>query len=96
MIMYGIIFNTPSLNIVSVVISKRMRWSEHVRMWEIRNAYKILVGKPDEKRPLGRSRNRLEDNITVYIKRDVRVWTKLDWLRIGYTVGVPDKRNGIS
>jgi hypothetical protein len=43
---------------------RRMRWAGHVaRMEEKRNAYRILVGKPDGKRPLGRPRRRCEDNI---------------------------------
>jgi hypothetical protein len=41
-----------------------MRWAGHVvRMGEKRNAYKILVGKPEGKRPLGRPRHRSVDNI---------------------------------
>jgi len=52
-----------SPNIVRMVKSK-MRWVEHVaRMGEIRNAYNILVGKTEEKRQLGRTRLRWEDNI---------------------------------
>jgi hypothetical protein len=40
-----------------VIISRRMRWAEYVaRIRELRNAYKILVGKPEGKRPLGRLR----------------------------------------
>jgi hypothetical protein len=37
-------------------------------MGENRNPYKILVGKPDGKRPLGRKRRRLADNIKIYLK----------------------------
>jgi hypothetical protein len=40
-----------------------------------------LVGKPEEKRPLGRPRRRWEDNIRMDFQ-DVRVWTRLGWLRI--------------
>jgi hypothetical protein len=50
-------------NIIRIT-SRRMRWTRHVvRMGKMRNAYKILVGKPKRKRPLGRSRGRWEDNI---------------------------------
>jgi hypothetical protein len=51
-------------NIVRVVKSRRMRWAGHVaRMGEERGAHRFLVGKPEEKRPLGRPRHRWEDNI---------------------------------
>jgi len=51
-------------NIVWVVKSRRMRWAGHVaRMGEDRVVYTVLVGKPEEKRPLGRPRRRWEDNI---------------------------------
>jgi hypothetical protein len=51
-------------NIVRVVKSRRMRWAEHVaRMGEDRGVYRVLVGKPEGKRPLGRPRRRWEDNI---------------------------------
>jgi hypothetical protein len=47
-----------------MIKSKRMRWAGHVaRMEEKRNAYRILVGRPEEKRPLGRPRRRWVDNI---------------------------------
>ena len=53
-----------SPNIVRVIKSKRMRWAGHVaRMGERRGLYRILVGKPEGKRPLGRPRCRWEDNI---------------------------------
>jgi hypothetical protein len=45
-------------------IGRRMRWIGNVaRMGETRNAHRILVGTPEGKRPLGRPRRRLEDNI---------------------------------
>jgi len=56
------LYSSP--NIVRVVKSRRMRWAGHVaRMGEGRGVYRVLVGKPAEKRPLGRSRRRWEDNI---------------------------------
>jgi hypothetical protein len=46
-------------NIVRVIKSRRIRWAAHVaRMGEGRVVYRVLVGKPEEKRPLGRSRHR--------------------------------------
>jgi hypothetical protein len=51
-------------NIVRVIKSRRMRWAGHVVcMGEGRGAYRVLVGRPEGKRPLGRPRHRWEDNI---------------------------------
>ena len=52
-----------SPNIVWLIKSKRMRWAGHVeRMGERRGVYRVLVGKPEGKRPLGRPRRRWKDN----------------------------------
>jgi len=51
-----------SPNTVQVIKSRRMRWAGHVAsMGERRGVYRILVGKPEGKRPLGRPRHRWED-----------------------------------
>jgi hypothetical protein len=53
-----------SLNITRMIKSRRMRWAGHVaRMGKKRNACRILVGKPEGKRPLGRQRRRWQNNI---------------------------------
>ena len=53
-----------SPNIVRVIKSRRMRWAGHVaRMGEERGLYRVLVGKPDGRRPLARSRRGWVDNI---------------------------------
>jgi len=53
-----------SPNIVRVIKSIRMRWAGHVaHMGERRGIYRVLVGKPEGKGPLGRPRHRCEDNI---------------------------------
>jgi hypothetical protein len=58
-----------SQNITGVNKSRRMRRAGHVaHMKEMRNSYNILVGKPEGKRPLGRPRNRCEDNIRMDLR----------------------------
>jgi hypothetical protein len=61
---YVLISIFTKTNIVRVVKSRRMRWAGHVaRMGEDRGVHRVLVGKPEGKRPLGRPRRRWEDNI---------------------------------
>ncbi|KAJ4428760.1 hypothetical protein ANN_25753 [Periplaneta americana] len=61
------LYSSP--DIIRNLISRRFRWAGHVaRMGEFRNAYRVLVGRPEGKRPLGRPRRRWEDNI----KMDLR------------------------
>ena len=56
------LYSSP--NIVRVIKSRRMRWAGHVaRMDEERGVHKVLVGKPEVKRPLGRPRRRWVDTI---------------------------------
>jgi hypothetical protein len=65
-----------------------MRWAGHVaRMREGRNVYRVLVGRPEGKRPLGRPRRRWEDGIKL-VPTEISwgVWSGFTWLRIG-TVG---------
>ena len=70
---------TP-LDVVRVVKSRRMRWAGHVaRMGEGRGVHRVLVGKPEENRPLGRPRRRWEYNI----KMDLReVGGGGDWMEL--------------
>jgi hypothetical protein len=68
-----------SRNIMGMIKSRRMRWAGHVaRMRETRNAHRILVGKPEGKRPLGRLRPRWVDIIKMDL-RDVG-WDGMDWI----------------
>jgi hypothetical protein len=67
-----------------------MRWEEHVaRMREKRNAYRILVGKPEGKRPLGKPGRRWVDNIKID-DREIGwdLWTGSIWFRIGTSGGL--------
>jgi hypothetical protein len=62
-----------------MIKSRGMRWAEYeARMGARRNGYRILVGEPEGKRPLGRPRRRWGDNI----KMDLREigWDCVDWL----------------
>jgi hypothetical protein len=61
--------------------SRRLRWARHVaRMGEGRNVYRVLVGKPEGKRPLERPRRRWEDGI----KMDLREigWRSMEWIHL--------------
>jgi hypothetical protein len=57
----------------------------HWRVWGRRGVYRVLVGKPEGKRPLGKPRRRWVDNIRMDLW-DVGIWTGLGWPRIE-TVG---------
>jgi len=53
-------------------------------VWERRGVYRVLVGKPEGKRPLGRPRRRWENNIKMDLQKvGCGVWTGSSWLRIG-------------
>jgi hypothetical protein len=59
----------PSTSIIRMIKLRRVIWTRHVAlMGEKRNACRILVGKPEGKRPLGRSRSRWVDNIVIYLR----------------------------
>jgi hypothetical protein len=64
-----------------------MRWAGHVaRVGEGRKVYRVFVGRPEGKVPLGRPRHRWEDGITVDLREIALgegVWSGFTWLRIG-------------
>ena len=71
------LYSSPK--IVLVRKSRRMRWAGHVaRMGEERGAYRVLVGKLEGKRPLGRPRRRWVDNIRMDLQ-EVGCWY-VDWI----------------
>jgi hypothetical protein len=75
------LYSSPS--IIRIIRSRRMRWAVSVaQMGEKRNAYRLLVGKPEGKRPLGRPKRMWVDNNKI----GGGVLTGLVWLRIE-TVG---------
>jgi len=79
----NVLYSSP--NTVLVIKSRRMRWAGHVLcMGERRGVYRVLVGKAEGKRPLGRPRHRREDIVRwIFRKWDVGAWTGLIWLRKG-------------
>jgi hypothetical protein len=73
------LYSSP--NIIRMIKSRRMRWAGHVTpMGETRNAYRILVGKPEGKRPLGRPRRRWVDNIKIDL-REIGL-DCVDWIEL--------------
>ena len=68
-----------------VIKSRRMRWAGHVaRMGEGRGVSRVLVGRLEGRRPLGRPRHRWVDNIRMDLREvGCGVWTGWSWLRIG-------------
>jgi hypothetical protein len=67
------LYSSP--RIIRIIKPRRMRWAGHVtRMGKKRNVYRLLIGKPEGKRPLGRLRCRWMDNL------------KIDLLEIGLSV----------
>jgi hypothetical protein len=73
------LYSSPS--IIRMIMPRRMRWAGHVaQMREKRNAYRILRGKPEENRPLGRPRRMWMENIKMYIREIDRVHTTLSYL----------------
>jgi hypothetical protein len=71
------LYSSPS--IIRIIKSRRMRWAGHiVRMGEKNNAYRLYVGKPEGKRPLGRPRLRWVDNIRMDLGEVG--WGDVDWI----------------
>jgi hypothetical protein len=71
------LYSSP--NIIRMIKSRRMGWAGHVaRMGDKRNAYRILLEKPEGKRPLGSLRRRWVDNIKIDL-REIG-WDVMDWI----------------
>jgi hypothetical protein len=73
------LYSSP--NIVRVIKSRRMRWAGHVaRTGERRGVYRVVVGRPECKRPLGRPRRRWEDNVKLDL-REIGI-DGADWIQL--------------
>jgi hypothetical protein len=82
------LYSSP--NIVRVIKVRRLRWAGHVAcMGEGRGVYRVLVGKPEGKRPLGRPRRRWEDNIKLELRE-----TEIHGARIGSNGGHGNEPSG--
>jgi hypothetical protein len=77
------LYSSP--NTLSVIKSRRMRWTGHVaRMGKGRGVYRVLVGMPEGKRLLGRPRRRWEDNIKIEVEE---IWIDgTNWMRLAQDV----------
>jgi hypothetical protein len=89
------LYSSP--NIVRVMKSRRMKWAGHVaRMGEGRGVYRVLVGRSEGNRPLGRSRRRWEDNIKLNLK-EIRIdgakWIQLAQDRVQWRAFVKTVMN---
>jgi hypothetical protein len=82
------LYSSPS--VIRIIKSRRLRWAGHVaRMGEKRNAYRLLVGKPEGKRPLVTPSRRWVDNIKMDFGEMVWLVWGLIWLRIGTSGELP-------
>ena len=78
------LYSTP--NITRMIKSRKMRWAGHVVCMRARSSYRVLVEKPEGRRPLWRRRRRWEDNI----KMDLR---EVEWRDMGW-IGLAQNRDG--
>jgi len=73
------LYSSP--NITRVIKSRRMRWMGNVaRMRERRGVYRVLVGKPEGKRPLGRPKHRWDNSIKMDLHKVG--WGVMDWINL--------------
>jgi hypothetical protein len=73
------LYSSPS--IIGIIKERRMRWAGHVaQMGEKRNAYRLLMGKPEGRKSLGRPRRRWLDNIRMDFAE--MAWGDVDWISV--------------
>jgi hypothetical protein len=69
-----------SPNIIKVIKSRRMRWVGYAAHRDMRNAYRICIGKPERKMPFERPRYRWKDNMRMEV-REIG-WEGVDWIHV--------------
>jgi hypothetical protein len=73
------LYSSP--NIIGQIKSRRMRWVGHVAcMGEEREVYRVLVGKPEGKRPFERPRHRWEGGLRMYLRETG--WGSVEWIQL--------------
>jgi hypothetical protein len=73
------IYSSPSIRVITIIKSRRMRWVGHVARMGIQiNAYRLLVGKPEGKRPPGKPRRKWVANIRMDLEEVG--WSDEDWI----------------
>jgi hypothetical protein len=78
------LYSSP--NIIRIIKSRRIRWAGNVaQMGEKRNACRILVGKPEGKKPLGRPSRRRMDIIKMHLRE--RGWGGMNWIDLAQDRG---------
>jgi hypothetical protein len=79
------LYSLPS--IIRIIKARRVRWAGHVaRMGEKRNAYRLLMGKPEGRKPLGRPIRRWLDNIRMGLVEVA--WGDVDWIGLAQDRGM--------
>jgi hypothetical protein len=78
-----ILYSSP--NIIKHIKSRRMRWAGHVACMGERKLYRVLVEKPEGKRPLGRPRHRWEDGIRMDLGEIG--WGSVEWIQLAQDRG---------
>jgi hypothetical protein len=78
------LYSSP--DVIRMITSRRMRWESHIaRMGKKRNAYRILVGKPEGKRPQGSPTHKWENNIKIGFRKVG--WGGMDWIDLAQDRG---------
>jgi hypothetical protein len=70
----------PSSSIIRMIKTRRMQWLGHVAGMGEKNTFRVLMGKPEEKKPVGRPRRKWVDNIKINLKETE--WVGMNWIDV--------------